>query len=74
MLTHLMFKSFGQATGQLSVSFRNMSLKKIKRAEKKGTESGRVQSQSQVQTNTICIEVESGKEEKTEQGTDKYNM
>ena len=28
-----------QATGQLSVSFRNMSLKKIKRAEKKGTES-----------------------------------
>ncbi|XP_023331191.1 signal transducer and activator of transcription 5B [Eurytemora carolleeae] len=32
-------QSFGQATGQLSVSFRNMSLKKIKRAEKKGTES-----------------------------------
>ena len=30
---------FHQATGQLSVSFRNMSLKKIKRAEKKGTES-----------------------------------
>ena len=30
-----------QATGQLSVSFRNMSLKKIKRAEKKGTESVR---------------------------------
>ena len=30
---------FVQATGQLSVSFRNMSLKKIKRAEKKGTES-----------------------------------
>ena len=28
-----------KATGQLSVSFRNMSLKKIKRAEKKGTES-----------------------------------
>ena len=60
MLTHLMFKSFGQATGQLSVSFRNMSLKKIKRAEKKGTESGRVQSQSQVQTDTIYIWVESG--------------
>ena len=31
-----------QATGQLSVSFRNMSLKKIKRAEKKGTESVRL--------------------------------
>ena len=31
--------TFVQATGQLSVSFRNMSLKKIKRAEKKGTES-----------------------------------
>ena len=30
---------YHQATGQLSVSFRNMSLKKIKRAEKKGTES-----------------------------------
>ncbi len=30
---------FPQATGQLSVSFRNMSLRKIKRAEKKGTES-----------------------------------
>lgn len=28
-----------QATRQLSVSFRNMQLKKIKRAEKKGTES-----------------------------------
>ena len=30
---------YHQATGQLSVSFRNMQLKKIKRAEKKGTES-----------------------------------
>ena len=30
---------YHQATGQLSVSFRSMSLKKIKRAEKKGTES-----------------------------------
>ncbi|XP_059091209.1 signal transducer and activator of transcription 5B-like isoform X2 [Tigriopus californicus] len=30
---------YHQATGQLSVSFRNMSLRKIKRAEKKGTES-----------------------------------
>ncbi|CAB4065819.1 STAT5B [Lepeophtheirus salmonis] len=30
---------YHQATGQLTVSFRNMSLKKIKRAEKKGTES-----------------------------------
>ncbi len=30
---------YHQATGQLSVSFRNMSLKKIKRAEKRGTES-----------------------------------
>ena len=30
---------YHQATGQLSVSFRNMSLKKIKRVEKKGTES-----------------------------------
>lgn len=33
------YEPFLQATGQLSVSFRNMSLKKIKRAEKKGTES-----------------------------------
>lgn len=31
--------NFHQATRQLSVSFRNMQLKKIKRAEKKGTES-----------------------------------
>ncbi|XP_029671595.1 signal transducer and activator of transcription 5B isoform X1 [Formica exsecta] len=30
---------FHQTVGQLSVSFRNMQLKKIKRAEKKGTES-----------------------------------
>lgn len=30
---------YQQATRQLSVSFRNMQLKKIKRAEKKGTES-----------------------------------
>lgn len=30
---------FHQTAGQLSVSFRNMQLKKIKRAEKKGTES-----------------------------------
>ncbi|XP_029171422.1 signal transducer and activator of transcription 5B [Nylanderia fulva] len=30
---------YHQAAGQLSVSFRNMQLKKIKRAEKKGTES-----------------------------------
>eukprot|EP00095_Tigriopus_kingsejongensis_P006372 maker-scaffold42_size484952-snap-gene-3.26 protein:Tk06372 transcript:maker-scaffold42_size484952-snap-gene-3.26-mRNA-1 annotation:"signal transducer and activator of transcription 5b" len=30
---------YHQASGQLSVSFRNMSLRKIKRAEKKGTES-----------------------------------
>lgn len=30
---------YQQTTRQLSVSFRNMQLKKIKRAEKKGTES-----------------------------------
>lgn len=31
--------SFPQGSRQLSVSFRNMQLRKIKRAEKKGTES-----------------------------------
>ena len=39
ILNNTQTMEYHQATGQLSVSFRNMSLKKIKRAEKKGTES-----------------------------------
>ncbi|XP_022689479.1 signal transducer and activator of transcription 5B-like isoform X2 [Varroa jacobsoni] len=39
ILNNIGAMEYHQATKQLSVSFRNMSLKKIKRAEKKGTES-----------------------------------
>ncbi|KAJ8920971.1 hypothetical protein NQ315_015765 [Exocentrus adspersus] len=39
ILNNLGTMEYQQATRQLSVSFRNMQLKKIKRAEKKGTES-----------------------------------
>ncbi|XP_022670376.1 signal transducer and activator of transcription 5A-like isoform X2 [Varroa jacobsoni] len=39
ILNNIGAMEYHQATNQLSVSFRNMSLKKIKRAEKKGTES-----------------------------------